>query len=210
MLLSCPQPHLHALRVQRHNKAIWEIRKLLLSSNNSRCYTLMNARTFNNMPPKNIVPPWLLPCTCNNFRCHSNARFRHDILCVCGIHYLDEPPIQPTPHIIIQFIEFTYTNDRILHEKILEKIEKYAPLLEDIRNRGWNAPDLIVIIAGARSTTHKPSIQKIKETFQIPKNTITNALININTIAIYHLTSIILHKRRLENNQPLPIPYDPP
>ena len=154
------------------------------------------------MPPENTIPPWLLPCTCNNFRCHCNARFRPDILSVCGIHYLDEPPIQPAPHIIIQFIEFTYTNDRFSHEKILEKTQKYAPLLKDIRNRSWNAPNLIVITAGARSTTHKPSIQKIKETFQIPENTITNALININTIAIHHLTSIILHKRRLENNQP--------
>jgi hypothetical protein len=32
-------------------------------------------------------------------------------------------------------------------------------------------------------------------------------LININTIAIQYLTSIILHKQRLENHQPLPDPH---
>jgi hypothetical protein len=39
VLLSCPQPHPHALRIKRHNKAVWEIRKLLLSSPLSRCLT---------------------------------------------------------------------------------------------------------------------------------------------------------------------------
>jgi hypothetical protein len=32
VLLSHPQPHLHALNIKRHNKAVWELRKLLLSS----------------------------------------------------------------------------------------------------------------------------------------------------------------------------------
>jgi hypothetical protein len=32
VLLSCPQPHLHALRIKCHNKIIWELRKLLMSS----------------------------------------------------------------------------------------------------------------------------------------------------------------------------------
>ena len=96
------------------------------------------------------------------------------------------------------------------HKKIQEKTEKYASLLEDICNRGWNVLDIMIITVGARSTTHKPSIQKIKETFEIPKTDIINTLIYINTIAIHHLTFIILHKRRLENNQPLSIPYNPP
>ena len=49
------------LRTKRHNKAVWEIRKLILSSNKSRCYTLMNAGTFNNNPPRkyntHMAPP---------------------------------------------------------------------------------------------------------------------------------------------------------
>ena len=65
VLLTCKQQHLHSLRVQRHNKAVREIRKLLLSSEQSRCFTLRNANTFNNNPQENIVPNWLLPCTCD-------------------------------------------------------------------------------------------------------------------------------------------------
>ena len=132
VLLSCFQLYIHALKIQRHNKAVWEIRKLLLSSKNFRCYIFMNISTFNNAPLKIIVPPWLLPCTCQIPRCHYNARFKPDILCVRIIRYLDDPPLQLAPHITIQFIEFTYTNDRFSHEIIQEKIEKYIPLLEDI------------------------------------------------------------------------------
>jgi hypothetical protein len=43
VLLKCPQPHLHALRIKRHNKAVWELRKLIVSSPTSRCMTFMNA-----------------------------------------------------------------------------------------------------------------------------------------------------------------------
>jgi hypothetical protein len=56
VLLKCNQHHIHALRTKRHNKAVWELRKLLLSSHKSRCYILMNAETFNNNPQENIVP----------------------------------------------------------------------------------------------------------------------------------------------------------
>ena len=37
---------------------------IIFSSEKSRCYTLMNADTFNDNPQENIVPNWLLPCTC--------------------------------------------------------------------------------------------------------------------------------------------------
>ena len=65
VLLSCPQPHLHALRIKRHNKAVWELRKLLISSPLSCCKTLMNAGFFNSNPLENTIPSWLLPCTCS-------------------------------------------------------------------------------------------------------------------------------------------------
>jgi hypothetical protein len=50
VLLSCTQQHLHALCIKRHNKAVWELGKLL-SCQNSRCYILMNARIYNKFPP---------------------------------------------------------------------------------------------------------------------------------------------------------------
>lgn len=50
VLLKCTHPHIHALRTKRHNKAVWAIRKLLVSFNKSRCYTLMNVGTFQDRP----------------------------------------------------------------------------------------------------------------------------------------------------------------
>ena len=62
VLLTCKQQHIHSLHVKRHNKIVWEIRKLLISSEKSRSYILMNVGTFNNTSQENTVPNWLLPC----------------------------------------------------------------------------------------------------------------------------------------------------
>jgi ribonuclease HI len=86
VLLKCNQHHIHALRTKRHNKAVWELRKLIISAQKSRCYILMNAGTFNNNPQENTIPTWLLPCACNQNRCHCNARFKPDLLCITDYH----------------------------------------------------------------------------------------------------------------------------
>jgi hypothetical protein len=178
----------------------------MISSTISRCYILMNAGTFNTNPPENTVPPWLLPCICNHQRCQCNARFKPNILCVRGIPYQQNPPLHPNPNIIIQFIEFTYCNDRFSTEKVASKTAKYQPLLNSIQARGWNVAPILIIIAGAHATTHTHSITNFHKFFKIPLPTIKQSLQNINTIAIHHAMSILLHKRRLENNQSLPIP----
>ena len=144
VLPSCTQHHIHALRTKRHNKEVWELRKLLVSSNKSRSFILMNAGTYNNNPQENTVPHWLLPCTCNQ-RCHCNARFKPDILCIRGLPYQSNPPLNPDNNLTIQFIEFTYCNDRFSPETIDIKTEKYQPLIESITNRGWKVDPLIVI-----------------------------------------------------------------
>ena len=95
LLLKCKQQHIHALITRRHNKAVWEIRKLNISSKISRHYTLMNAGTYNGFPQENTVPTWLLPCTCSAQRCQYNARFKPDILCIIGHPYDDPPPKSP-------------------------------------------------------------------------------------------------------------------
>jgi hypothetical protein len=143
-------PSQDALRTTRHNKAVAELQKLMLSSTISRCYILMNAGTFNTNPPKNTVPPWLFPCICNHQRCQCNARFKPDILCVRGILYQQNPPLYPYPNIIIQFIKFMYCNDRFSTEKVSSKIAKYQPLLNSIQVRGWNVAPILIITAGAR------------------------------------------------------------
>jgi hypothetical protein len=200
VLLSYP-PHLHALQIKRHNKAIWEICKLLISSPLSRCLILMNVGYFNNNPPDNTIPSWLL---CSTQRCQCNARLRPHFLYVQGIPYLGSPPTQIDPSITIQFIEFAYTNDRYPEDRINVKITKYLPLINDIQILGWKVAPFLVISTGAKGTTRDPSIQTLKTTYKFKKSKIKETLININTIAIQHLSSIILHKRRLENNQPLP------
>ena len=210
VLLKCKQQHIHSLRVKRHNKAVAEIRKLLISSEKSRCFTLMNAGTFNNQPQENTVPGWLLPCTCSTRRCHCNARFRPDILCVKGLPYQNDPPTNIDPNLTIQFIEFTYCNDRFSREATEAKINKYKPLIDNIASNGWKIAPLIVITAGARATAHIPSMNILEDNLQIPMTTIKNSLKNINNIAIQYAMSILLHKRRIENHQPLPLHLDPP
>ena len=225
VLLKCNQRHIHALRVKRHNKAVWEIRKLLLSSQKSRCYILMNAGTFNNNPQENTVPPWLLPCTCRQPRCQCNARLKPDLLCIKGLPYQNSPPpnpvdnsprirepthqstppLLPTDNLTIQLIEFTYTNDRFSQDIINKKIHKYQPLINDITQQGWKVDPLLVIAAGARGTTHIPSKEQLEKTFKLSETSINHAFKEINTIALQYANSILLHKRRIENNQSIPI-----
>jgi hypothetical protein len=62
----------------------------------------------------------------------------------------------------------------------------------------------MVITAGARGTTHTPSMKQTITTFQLPENSVKTTFEAINTSAIYHAGSILLHKRRIENNQAIP------
>jgi hypothetical protein len=50
----------------------------------------------------------------------------------------------------------------------------------------------------------------LEDKFKLPMPSIRNTFKNINTIAIQYAMSILLHKRRLENHQPLPQIQDPP
>jgi hypothetical protein len=199
------QHHIHALRTKRHNKSVWELRKLILSAQKSRCYILMNAGTFNNNPQENTVPTWLLPCTCNQNRCHCNARFKPNLLCIKGLPHLNTPPTHPTDNLTVQFIDFTYTNDKFSQDTINNKIQKYQPLINDITHQGWKIDPLMVITAGARGTTHAPSMKQLEQTFKLLETAVKHTFKVINTNAIQYASSILLHKRRIENNQAIPI-----
>ena len=124
----------------------------------------MNAGIFNDKPQENTVPSWLLPCTCNTQKYHCNARLKPDILCVKGLPYDAPPPNHIDSHLTIQFIEFKYGNDRFSQEAIDIKIEKYQPLINEIKTLGWNIDPLIVIVAGARATTFKLLCLALKTT----------------------------------------------
>ena len=83
----------------------------------------MKACTFNNDPPENTITPWLLPCMCGQQRCHYNARFKPYLLCVKGLPYQSPAPTIPNENLAIQFMEFTYCNDKIPDETIMRKIK---------------------------------------------------------------------------------------
>jgi hypothetical protein len=95
---------------------------------------------------------------------------------------------KPTQDVLIQFIKFTYYNDQSSLEKVISKINKYQSLLNNIQPRKWKITPIIVITIGAKASIHISSIK----------------ILHIDVIAIQHAMSILLHKRRLENNQPLP------
>ena len=96
------------------------------------------------------------------------------------------------------------TNDIFSQDTINNKIQKYQPLINDITQQGWKVDPLIVIIAGARGTTHIPSMKQLEQSFKISENNVHNTFKAINTIAIQFASSILQHKRRIENNQAIP------
>ena len=63
---------------------------------------------------------------------------------------------------------------------------------------------LIVMTGGARAATHTHSMESIEITFKIPKLSIKYTFEEIN-VTIQYAMSKILDKRRIENNEPLPI-----
>jgi hypothetical protein len=198
---------IHKLRINRHNKVVHEIRKLLISNTKSQCFILVNAGKSDGQPQENTVPKWLLPCSCNNQtqRCQYNAKLRPNILCIRNHPYNAKPPQEPNHTLIIQFIEFTYCNDRYSPEKIQEKIDKYLGLINDIKARGSNIDPLITLTTGARGSTHKNTISELKRAFSIPQNITEPMVSQLNIIAIKYAMNILLFKRKLENNQPLPM-----
>ena len=131
---------------------------------------------------------------CCQQRCHCNARFKPDLLCVKGLPYQSLPPTELNENLTIQSIEFTYSNDRIPNDTTTKKTSKYKPLIDNISNRGWKIDPLIVIIAGARAVTHIPSMKSIEVIFKIPKINIKHTFEEINVIAIQYAMSIILKR----------------
>jgi len=97
-------------------------KKLILPTNKTRNYILMNAVTFNNTPWENAVPQELLPYSCDRQRCHCNARFERNVHYVKGSSYQSNPPPTPDNNFTIQFIEFIYSNDGFSQETIDNKI----------------------------------------------------------------------------------------
>ena len=69
-----------------------------------------------------------------------------------------------------------------------------------IKTLGWNVDPLIVIVAGARATTFKPSMISLGDNFNISLEQIKKTFTAINTIAIQYAMKILLTKCKPENN----------
>ena len=83
------------------------------------------------------------------------------------------------------------------------KNTKYQLLINNTIARGWNIAPLMVLTAGARATTHIPSMNELETKLELPTTKIRNTFKQINIIAIQYTHSILVHKRRLENKQPI-------
>lgn len=107
-ILKCNHHHIHAIRIKNHNKAGWELWKLIFSTQKSRCYALIKAGSFSKISQENTKHQWLLPCTCEHQRCHYTARFKQDILYVKRLPYKNDPPSNIIDNLTIQFVYWVY------------------------------------------------------------------------------------------------------
>lgn len=72
---------------------------------------------------------------------------RSNILCVLGAPNDSQPPLTPNPLETIQFIEFAYYHDRFSTTTIRERLNKYTPLIQTLRIKGWKVKSLVTIVA---------------------------------------------------------------
>lgn len=154
LLYACPTPHIKKVRISRDNKVVHQISHRFTLNKYTRCYTLVNLGNQDSQPQDNIILEWLLQCTCLSAACTCMAPMRQSILCAPPT---TTPPITPTSTNTIHFKEFTYCHDIFPTTVVNKKSNKYDPLVQAIRDKGWIVNPLITITAEA---IHKSSILK--------------------------------------------------
>ena len=102
--------------------------------------------------------------------------------------YTCPTPLLPSHTKTIQFIEFTYCHVRFPKQTLTKKHEKYDPLINTIRNKGWKTNPLITITVRVKGAIHEQSINKLIN-LKIPKTSIKNFMKNIHQNAIKYLTT---------------------
>lgn len=76
----CTDRYIYGLRISRHVKVVHNIDNILLSSNLTRCYQLINVGSQHNRPCDNTLPSWFLPCECYFAHCTCLAtQTRHNV-----------------------------------------------------------------------------------------------------------------------------------
>ena len=124
--------------------------------------------------------------------------FAYKVFHIMVIHHLN----------YISTLKFNSLNSPI--PMIVLPWKRYMPLLNEICSNGWNVSSIIILTADAKGTTHISTLQILYEQVLLPQDNIKTTLTQLNIISIQFLTSIILHKCKIEYHQPLPDPYDPP
>jgi hypothetical protein len=202
LLSMCEHPYLKGLRIARHNKAVHLITQTLQANKHTRYYTLTNAGNHNNINQEQIVPKWLIECTCPQTRCQCQAKLRPYILCIKGVPNNTSTPLLPshTHTHTIQFIEFTYYHNRFPKQALTQKHAKYDLLINAIRKKGWKMNPLITITSGVRGAIHKQSIKKPTD-LNILKTNVKKLMKYIHQNAIKYLTYLVLNKRKLDNKR---------
>jgi hypothetical protein len=110
-------------------------------------------------------------------RCRCPARLRPDLLCIQGLPYQGNPPTAPDHNVTIQFIEFTYCNDKFSLETIVAKTNKYQPLVDELEAHNWKIAPFMVLTVGARASTHVTTMTLLYDKLKIPKPSIKQTCI---------------------------------
>jgi hypothetical protein len=68
-------------------------------------------------------------------------------------------------------------------------------LINNIITRGWNVSPLMVLVVGARATTHIPSMKNLGNNVETPYPEIKSTFNQINILAAQYAHSILVHKQ---------------
>jgi hypothetical protein len=132
LFLYCSNQYLNKLCTNRHKTILHALLRLLKSHHTPQCYNITHTDSNNHTPLNNIVPSWLLLCTCYESMCTCFARLRPYILCVRGTLLDATPSFHPFPHIHIQYIESTYCNDCFYEEATTINFFEYLHLTKHL------------------------------------------------------------------------------
>lgn len=80
----------------------------------------------------------------HHIQCNCEAKMKLNILLVLDHPHESLPPTQSQPHLIIQFIEFTYYDDRFSLD-VTTKETKYDISINNIICQGWQVEPLITL-----------------------------------------------------------------
>jgi hypothetical protein len=164
--------------------------------------------------PDATIPPWILPADAITF-----TGCKPDFVIIKGWPAGTPPPKGPydpavkamaktnwqsTPVRLI-IGEFAFCSDLYSAEKVQEKTEHYAPLLQALEAAGWIVDPLIVVTGGVRATVpirNLAEFEKLGITHKKNRTKLQNA---ICLTAEVHLNKIIRQHRILrqkKQNQP--------